>query len=78
MAHSPAVGTGFQQAYPKPPLHTILGAARHLPMAGGEHFWQPGRCPSWLEPPLFAGTHESCGIQHCNGISRPRVGRFVT
>ncbi|XP_032165976.1 sphingomyelin phosphodiesterase 4 isoform X4 [Mustela erminea] len=41
-------------------------------MAGGEHFWQPGRCPSWLEPPLFAGTHESCGIQHCNGISRPR------
>ncbi|XP_047553441.1 sphingomyelin phosphodiesterase 4 isoform X4 [Lutra lutra] len=41
-------------------------------MAGGEHFWQPGRCPSRLEPPLFAGTHESCGIQHCNGISRPR------
>ncbi|XP_032731834.1 sphingomyelin phosphodiesterase 4 isoform X4 [Lontra canadensis] len=41
-------------------------------MAGGEHFWQPGWCPSRLEPPLFAGTHESCGIQHCNGISRPR------
>ncbi|XP_004400547.1 PREDICTED: sphingomyelin phosphodiesterase 4 isoform X5 [Odobenus rosmarus divergens] len=40
-------------------------------MAGGEHFWQPGWCPCRLEPPLLTGTHESCGIQHCDGISRP-------
>ncbi|XP_023363779.1 sphingomyelin phosphodiesterase 4 isoform X3 [Otolemur garnettii] len=40
-------------------------------MAGGEHFWQPGWHPCWLEPPLPAGAHEPCGVQHCDGISRP-------
>ncbi|XP_021573626.1 sphingomyelin phosphodiesterase 4 isoform X6 [Carlito syrichta] len=40
-------------------------------MAGGEHFRQPGWCPSWLEPPLLTRTCEPCGVQHRNGISRP-------
>jgi hypothetical protein len=62
---------------PPASLHPILGAAHHLPMVGREYLRQPGWCSRWLEPPLPTGACESCGVWHRNGISRPRVGRFV-
>lgn len=59
------------------PRCAVAGAAYHLPMASGEHLWQPGWHPRWLEPALPAGPGEPCGVQHRHGVPRPWVGRSV-